>query len=97
MRLLLLGIALMAISTPAMAQQRITQSGHVACLTEEWLDDIVTFSVAKDLDSIQAYLDSQKCIPLKGGLKVTVVDAGFVIHQIAYKGVKLWVNREAVR
>lgn len=73
-----------------------TVGGHAACLSEEWLDDIISFAVAKDTGSFQVYLDSQKCIILKAGLPVTITDAGFIVHEIVINGIKLWVPVEAI-
>lgn len=74
-----------------------TVEGYVACLTEEWLDDIVSFSVAKDHGSIQAYLDQDKCVILRGGLRVTITDAGFTKHEFSYMGLKLYTVREGLK
>jgi hypothetical protein len=77
-----------------------TKGGHVACFEKGWLDDIISFVVAEDMDSLQAYIDSKKCIILKKGLRVTVTEspgmfggtAGFV-----FRGIKLWTTREALK
>ena len=99
MNKIILFIVSVFISSQAHAMSGITTGGHAACLKEEWLDDVTSFVIAKDMDSFQAYLDSNKCVILKKGLRVTVTDspgmfggkAGFV-----FKGVKLWTYREAL-
>ena len=76
-----------------------TVGGHIACLKKEWLDDIISFVVAKDSDSGQAYLNSKKCIVLKKGIRVAVTESpgmfGGTVGFVA-KGVKLWSVREAL-
>jgi len=99
MKQIILAIVLGFLSTQAYALSGTTKGGHTACLKKQWLDDVISFVVAKDMDSFQAYLDSKKCIVLKEGLRVTVTDspgmfggtAGFV-----FKGIKLWTVREAL-
>lgn len=76
-----------------------TEGGHIACVKKEWFEDIMSFIVAEDKSSVQAYLDANKCIILKKGLKVTITESpgvfgtkvGFVIS-----GIKLWSVREAL-
>ncbi|SEH08108.1 hypothetical protein [Candidatus Venteria ishoeyi] len=99
MKKLIVAIVLGFLSTQVYALSGTTKGGHAACLKKQWLDDVVSFVVAKDMDSFQAYLDSKKCIVLKKGLRVTVTEspgmfggtAGFV-----FKGIKFWTVREAL-
>lgn len=98
MKKIILIIAIGLISAQAHAFSGISKGGHAACLTKSWLDDMVSFAVAKDLGSFQAYIDTQKCVILKQGLRVTVTESpgifggttGFV-----FQGIKLWTVREA--
>lgn len=88
-----------ALSFPAFGMSGTTNDGYVACLSEALLDDVTKFVTANDKASLQAYLDSKKCIIIKGGLKVTVTESpgmfggktGFV-----FQGLKLWTYREAI-
>ncbi|MEZ5569216.1 MAG: hypothetical protein R3E54_12900 [Halioglobus sp.] len=89
----------MLFSTFGWAQAATTNSGYAACLSKQYLDDFISFANAKDTDSIQAYIDSQKCISLKAGLRVTLVDTSGLLSskvQFAFKGLKLWTVREAL-
>jgi len=98
MRKLIFIVVFGLMSNQVYALSAISKGGHTACLKKEWLNDIMSFSIAKDYDSLQAYLDSQKCIVLKKGLRVTITESpgmlggttGFV-----FKGIKLWTVREA--
>lgn len=77
----------------------VTKGGHAACLSKEWFNDVVSFSVANDKGSFEAYVDSKKCVILKSGLRVTVTESpgmfggtvGFV-----YQWIKFWTAREAL-
>ena len=99
MKKLIVAIFIGLISAQAYALSGTTNDGYTACLKKEWLDDVMSFIVAKDMDSFQAYLDSNKCIIIKKGLRVTVIEspgmfggtAGFV-----FKGTKVWTVREAL-
>jgi len=96
---LILVLPFLFVLSLAHAMSGITTGGHAVCLKKEWLDDVTSFVVAKDIDSFQAYLDSNKCIILKKGLRVTITEspgmfggtAGFV-----FKGIKMWTYREGL-
>ena len=70
--------------------------GYVACFTKVWLTDIIAFSNANDASSAQAYLDTKKCIPLAGGVKVTIISVDGSQVQFAFRGEKLWTVRSAL-
>lgn len=87
------------LSVHAYAFSAVTKDGYVACLKKEWLEDVVSFVSAKDKASFQSYIDSQKCIAIKGGLRVTVTESPGMFGRTAefvYKGVKLWTIREGL-
>lgn len=90
-------LTLLASSTTVAGIPAVTQDGYIACQTEEWLDDFLDFLTANDKASAQAYLDANRCISIKGGLQVTIVDVGLTKHQFAFRGVKLWTVREALK
>jgi hypothetical protein len=73
-----------------------TVEGVAACRSQEWLNDVVAFSAAKDYGSIQAYLDQKKCVVMKGGLRVTITDVGFATHEFVYMGTKLYTIRKGL-
>jgi hypothetical protein len=76
----------------------VTVGGQYACLSEQWLDDFTGFAVAGDQASMQAYLDRNWCIyPLKGGLRVTINDVGFVVHGFMFQGTQLYAPVEALK
>ena len=72
---------------------------HFACLTEEWLNDMYAFVAAEDWASVQAYLDSEKCLPMMGGLAVTVTQVRPVSGYREFslqEGLKFWTIREGL-
>jgi hypothetical protein len=93
------GLAIWLSVSTAYAMPATTNPGYVACRTESQLDEFISFVVAKDQGSMNAYLNNRKCVSMKAGLKVTVTDspgflggkAGFV-----FRGVKMWTVREAL-
>ncbi len=96
MRTLFLSL-LMLVSSSAFALSGTTKDGYIACRTEEHLNDIMSFVAAKDTASVEAYRSSNKCIILKGGLKVTVLDTTWTGKlQFAFQGLKMWTVMEAV-
>jgi len=94
----LIFIVLLFASVKANALPATSIGGHTACAQKVWLDDLISFVAAGDRGSFQAYIDSNKCIVLKKGLRVTITEspamfggtAGFV-----YNGIRLWTVREA--
>lgn len=83
----------------AHAMPATTNKDYVACTSEEYLKDMTAFVAANDRSNFAAYIQQYKCVVLKDGMKVTVIDgpgmfggrASFII-----KGVKLWAPREAL-
>jgi len=85
------------ITAQVYAFSAVTKGQFPVCLKKEWLKDILSFLNAGDEDSFDAYQNTEKCIMLKKGLRVTVTEppgmfggtAGFVV-----KGLKFWTVRE---
>lgn len=90
---------LLALSSPALALPGTTKGGHVACIKEQWLNNMVAFVASGDRASFAAYIEQKRCVVMKSGLKVTVTDgpgmfggkAGFI-----FRGTKFWTVREAI-
>lgn len=95
--LITVGCCLLPLMAAQAGPAAVTASGYPACSTERLLDDFMSFVVANDTDSMQAYLDSKKCIRLKGGVRVTILKYGPSVHRFAYQGVKLWAMSEALK
>jgi len=68
-----------------------------ACLSEEWIDDMMGFAQVRDYKSWDSYLEMNRCVILRLGLKVTVTNAGLIKHEFVYEGLKMWTPREALR
>ena len=79
------------------AAQLRTKSGFLACLQKQWLQDFMQFSVAGDNDAANAYIQSNRCVPVRGGWVVTqsaTPSAGIVSY--VFEGVEFWTVAEAV-
>jgi len=99
MQKLILGILFILLSTQVYALSGTTKGGHTACLKKQWLNDVIDFVAADDIDSFQAYIDSRKCIILKKGLRVTVTDSPGMFGgtvEFIFKGTRFWTVREAL-
>jgi hypothetical protein len=76
-----------------------TKGGYVACMKEQWLDDMLQFSLTNDQESYGAYIKDKKCLILEDGLQITVTDwpgllggkTGFIMLEE-----KFWALREAI-
>lgn len=97
MKNVILAIFLVMICMNVYAIPGVTKDGYMACTTEEYLKDIFSFLAAKDTASVRAYISSYKCVYLKSGLKVTVLDTTWKGRlQFAFQGKKMWTVIEAV-
>ena len=93
----LIALVTLLFSLNAFALSGTTNDGYFACQTEEWFDDLMSFVTAKDMDSIEAYRSANKCIILKSGLRVTILDTTWTGKiQFAFKGIKMWTVSEAI-
>lgn len=98
MKRIILAALLISASIPAVAAE--TVGGKLACLNAGWYDDFVKFAAAKDEASMEAYFESRKCLQVKGGLKVTVIEyPGMLGGQwvVAFQGQKFVVQREGIK
>lgn len=99
MKRMMVMLALLAVSSTALASPAITKDGEVACLTKEWYEDMISFSIADDIESIETYVELKRCMLMKGGLRVTVTDSpGMLGSKVGfiYKGFEFWGGREAL-
>ena len=80
----------------AYANTAITKAHHIACLTNEWLDDIFAYLRAGDLDGIDGYTSENKCLILKGGRRVTLGERTLTRTEFSYKGLKLYAPKAAL-
>ncbi len=89
-------VALLAVN--AFAQTATTKEGYIACISKEYFNDVGKFLAAKDFASVSAYIKQMKCVSLKSGVTVTVMDYGLLgTSQFAYEGYKFWTNTEALK
>jgi hypothetical protein len=75
----------------------VTKTGYVACISEQYLDDIVQFKRERDRQRGEQYIMSKKCVVPKRGLVVTVEDTSKEGKtQFDYNGFKLWTITDAL-
>jgi predicted nucleic acid-binding protein len=68
-----------------------------ACISEELLDEIITYISKEDKTSYMPLLRSGQCIKLSPGMTVSVIHPGFMVSTIRYEGVKLYTLPIAIR
>ena len=95
-KLIAIGVAVL-LSANANAQSATTNENYIACTSKQYFDDMMAFVGAGDTASFEVYRAANKCLILKAGMTVTVIDRTlFSGTVIAYKGVKLWTVNEAI-
>ena len=83
------------LSTPAMGET--VKRGLVGCVSEELLDEAVTYATKRDNSGLMQLLTSGRCTILKEGEQVSVISQGFMTATVRYRGAKLYTPSEAVR
>ena len=75
-----------------------TKSGYLACLQKQWLRDFVERSVAGDSATTNAYIESNRCVRVRGGLSVTQSAASDHEGTVGFlfEGVEFWTVADAV-
>ena len=68
-----------------------------ACVSEEYLDELITYSGKGDNEGMKQLYMAGKCTSLKAGDPVSVISPGFMTATIRYNGVKMFTPSEAVR
>ena len=73
------------------------KKGLIGCVSEDLLDEFITYANKRDQSGMMQLLVSGKCMLLKFGDPVSVISPGFMTATIRYKGVKLYTPSEAIR
>jgi hypothetical protein len=97
---ILLSSTILLLPGQAFALKATTVKDSIACVSQEALNEMTQFRLAKDKDSFLAYLETGKCIVVGDGHDVTVTESPGMFGTTAafvYKGVKLWTPRESLR
>ncbi len=78
-----------------------TQEGYIAAISEQYLDDVVRYSVDNDYKAIQSLLAKGVVVQMKKGVKVYLVDAhifsGKVEFRVPGQTQVLWTVTEGLR
>lgn len=80
MRLLLLSVICFLLTTSlSLAQTRyLTVENRLACLTKSDYDKINSYLAADDRDAANLLVKSGRCLVMKGGVEVQLMDAGIL-------------------
>jgi hypothetical protein len=68
-----------------------------ACVSEELLDELITYAIKGDTAGHVQLMRSGKCVMLRSGQTVSVVSPGFKVATIRLNGAKLYTPAEALR
>lgn len=79
------------------AHAEIIKKGLIGCVSEDLLDELLTYINKRDQSGMMQLLVSGKCMLLKVGDPVSVISPGFMTATIRYKGIKLYTPSEAIR
>lgn len=97
MKKLFIILIFVLLSANANAQAATTKAGYLACINEQYLDDIIQFKRERDRQRGEQYITTKKCVVPKKGLEVTVVDTSVEGKtQFDYNGFKLWTITDAL-
>lgn len=88
-------VALLLTTSPASAEQ--VKRNLPACVSEDLLDEFITYATKGDNNGARQLLLAGKCTMLSAGATVSVISPGFMVATIRYNGVKLFTPSEAVR
>lgn len=90
-----LGVLLSFVALWAQAEQ--VKKNMPACVSEEYLSELITYSSKGDRDGMRQLFMAGKCVALKAGDTVSVISPGVMTATIRYNGTKLFTPSEAVR
>ena len=97
MKKLFIILIFVLLSANANAQTATTKTGYLACINEQYLDDIIQFKRERDRQRGEQYITAKKCVAPKKGLEVTIVDTSVEGKiQFDYNGFKLWTVTDAL-
>jgi len=78
-----------------------TRAGYLACVSRRELDEVITFARAKDDASIRTLVERGRCVPLRDGVRVTVLErpsSGVVVFVVQGEpSVRFYTITEAIR
>ena len=77
-------------------QAETIKRGMIGCVSEDLLDELLTYINKGDRSGMTQLVISGKCMLLKVGDPVSVISPGFMTATIRYKGVKLYTPSEAI-
>lgn len=91
----LIGVMLLVAALSSHAEQ--VKKNMPACVSEDYLNELITYSSKGDKDGMRQLFMAGKCTSLKAGDSVSVISTGFMTATIRYNGIKMFTPSEAVR
>ncbi len=90
-------IIILVISNNIQARSMTTVANQIACLSDQWLDDMLAFVAADDKASAQFYFDNKRCLILSEGKKVTMLEDGILRREFIFEGLRFYTFREGLK
>jgi hypothetical protein len=88
--------AVLGLAASARAQDTI-KTGMIGCTSESLLNEALGYAVKKDMASLRPLLASGECTVLRAGSPVGVIDAGYMVATLRYRGIKIYAPAEVLR
>ena len=86
-------------ANPVLAMKATTVNNSVACFSKESLEEMQQFAGNKDRKSFDAYIKNGKCIIMKGGHDVSVIESPGMFGSATmfiFNGIKFWTLRHGL-
>ena len=81
----------------AFALTGTTKEYGIACISEQYVSDAISFLADKDVQNLQAYIDTGKCVFLKDGIKVNIVKLPMFGNAVfVFNGVKFYCPKSSL-
>lgn len=81
------------------AYPQSTKEDHIACVKKKWIKDMQKFMETKNKQRFRNYINNQKCLFVKGGLKVTITEYPGIFGRFVgfeYNGKKFWAFKDSI-
>lgn len=93
----LLLVATLAAAATSAAHADPVKRSMPACTSEDYLDELTTYSAKNDQAGIKQLFVAGVCTMLRAGDNVSVISPGFMVATVRHNGKKLFTPSEALR
>ncbi len=90
-------LALGSLASEAYPQS--TKEDHIACVKKKWIEDMQKFMETKNKEWFRNYINNRKCLFIKGGLKVTIIEPPGIFGRFVgfkYDGKEYWAFKDSI-